>query len=254
MMGMGEAPVDWYLTSFAANFQSLYWEEGADEKVALACAMLDLEGHEIILDLACATGGRTLALSRLGFDVVGADPRPELLEVAGGEAEIEGLETGFFEVDPRAMEFDRQFDVVLSLGGGAFEHFGDDRQCVEAFEAASRALRPGGRLLMQLPNVLHVEAHLPERTWLLSGNAVELIEQCWNEPAHRLDGTRRSLIECEAPEHMEAFDFQRRLYTIEELADVFNLVGLRLGDVFDEQGRPCAPSDVERELFVEARR
>lgn len=253
-MGMGEAPADWYLTSFAANFQSLYWEEGADEKVALTRAMLGLEGHEIILDLACATGRRTLEFSRLGFDVVGADPCPELLEVAGGEAEIKGLETGFFEVDPREMEFDEQFDVVLSLGGGAFEHFDDDQQCLEAFEAASRALRPGGRLLMQIPNILHVEKHLPGRTWLCSGNAIELIEQYWNAPAHRLDGTRRSLIECEAPEDMETFDFQRRLYTIEELADIFNLVGLRLGDVFDEKGHYCAPCDVEQELFVEARR
>jgi SAM-dependent methyltransferase len=102
--------------------------------------MLELDGWERILDLACATGKRTLELCREGFDVIGIDVSSELLEVAGGEAERE-----------------------------------------------------------------------PE-------------------------------------------PFQLRLYTIEELAGIFEQVGLRLADVFDEHGRPCAPSDVERELYVEARR
>jgi 2-polyprenyl-3-methyl-5-hydroxy-6-metoxy-1,4-benzoquinol methylase len=254
MVGTGDAPVDWYLSSFAANFDSLYWEEGAHEKVELACAILALEGHEVILDLACATGRRTHELRRLGFDVAGADPRPELLEIAGGEAEIEGLEIGFFEIDTRELEFDGQFDVVLSLGGGAFEHYERDQQCFEAFEAAARALRRGGRLLMQIPNVLHVERHLPPRTWLRSPNATEVIQQFWNAPTHRLDGTRRSLIDCEAPEDMEPFDFQRRLYTIEELGEIFELVGLRLSDVYDEKGCPWGAGEDEQQLFVEARR
>lgn len=253
MVGTGNAPVDWYLTSFAADFRSLYWEEGAAEKIELARAILGIERHEVILDLACATGGRTHVLRKLGFDVVGADPRAELLEVAGGQATMDGLEIGYFEVDPREMVFERQFDVVLSLGGGAFEHFDDDRQCFEAFAAAGRALRPGGRLLMQIPNIVHVEAHLPSRTWVRSPYATELIDQHWNAPARRIDGTRRSLIDCEWPEEMEAFDFQRRLYTIEELAQIFDRIGLRFVEVYDEAGEAWKPSDAEQQLFVVAR-
>ena len=70
---------------------------------------------------------------------------------------------------------------------------------------------------------------------------------------HRLDGTRRSIVEFDAPEYAETVAFQRRLYTIEELAEVFEAVGLGLTDVYDEHGAPCAPSAVEQELYVEAR-
>jgi SAM-dependent methyltransferase len=251
-MGTSGIPVDWYRTSFAENFDSLFWEEGGEEKAELALGMLEPDGYERILDLACATGRRTLELSRQGFKVVGVDIRADLLEVAGCEAELEDLWPYFVEQDPRYMGFDREFDIVLSLGGGAFEHFDSDEENLRAFEAAARALRRGGRLLMQIPNVLHVEAHLPEKTWIPAGEAVELVEQRWNEPTRRIDGTRTSIVNCDA-EDAEPVPFQRRLYSVEELAEIFETVGLRLTDVFDEGGAPCAPTDAQQELYVEAR-
>lgn len=246
-------PVDWYRTSFAPNFDALYFEEGGEQKAELALEMLRPDGRERILDLACATGRRTLELCRRGFDVVGVDIRQELLEIAACEAEQLDLWPHFVEEDPRYLEFDAEFDLALSLGGGAFEHFDYDEENLRAFERAARALRPGGRLLMQTPNVLHVESHLPERTWLEGGNAIDLVEQYWNEPTRRLDGTRRSMLEREEPERAETVPFQRRLYSVEELAEIFEAVGLRLANVFDEHGEPCAPTDVQREIYVEAR-
>ena len=74
-----------------------------------------------------------------------------------------------------------------------------------------------------------------------------------NEPTRRLDGVKRTLMEFDPPQYCKPEPFQRRLYTIEELAEIFADVGLRLADVFDERGRPCAPSDAEQELYVEAR-
>jgi SAM-dependent methyltransferase len=215
--------------------------------------MLGPKGDERVLDLACATGRRTLELCRRGFDVVGVDIRADLLEVAGCEAEMLDLWPFFVEEDPRYLEFEREFDLVLSLGGGAFEHFEYDEENLRAFGAAARALRPKGRLLMQIPNVLHVEAHLPERVWIKEAEAVDLVEQEWNEGTRRIDGTRTSFLACEAPDEAEPEPFQRRLYTVEELAETFESVGLRLADVFDEDGAPCVPTDVQQQLYVEAR-
>jgi SAM-dependent methyltransferase len=246
-------PVDWYRTSFAAGAGALSFEHGGEESAQLALGMLELDGFERILDLACASGGRTLELCREGFDVIGIDVSGDLLEIAGAEAEEQDLLPWFYEEDPRYMEFERRFDVVLSLGGGAFEHFDSDEENLRAFERAARALRPGGRLLMQTPNVLHVEARLTPRTWFQDDETIELIEQHWNEPTHRLEGIRRTLVEFDPPSSSEPAPFQRRLYTIEELAEIFETVGLRLAEVFDEHGRPWSPGDAEQELYVEAR-
>ncbi|HEX5763704.1 MAG TPA: methyltransferase domain-containing protein [Solirubrobacterales bacterium] len=254
MWGGAKLPVDWYRSSVALDSSAMYWERGGEELARFAIRVLGLECHERILDLACGIGGRTNELCRLGFDVVGVDSSEWLLEAAAGEAEVQGLWPYFVEEDPRYIGFDSEFDVVLSLGGGALEHFDYDEENVRAFRAAARALRPGGRLLMQMPNVLYVEQQLPERTWVEEGESTSLIEQHWNAPTHRLDGVIRHLLAFEAPDDMgDPMPFQRRLYTIEELAEVFEAVGLRLADVFDEEGRPCVPDDGQQQLFVEAR-
>ena len=111
--------VDWYRTSFAADASALDFELGGEETAQLALGMLGPDGWERILDLACATGDRTLELCREGFDVIGVDVSANLLEVAGGEAELQDLLPWFYEEDPRYMSFEREFDVVHSLGGGA---------------------------------------------------------------------------------------------------------------------------------------
>lgn len=252
-MGAAAIPVDWYRTSFAENFQALYFEEEGEEKAELAMAMLRVERGARVLDLACATGRRTLELTRRGFEVIGVDIRAPLLEVAACEVERDDLWPWFVEEDPRYMDFEEEFDIVLSLGGGALEHFEYDEENLRAFEAAARALRRRGRLLMQIPNVLFVERHLPDTVRLTEGGAEDVIEQCWNAPTHRLDGVRTSRLDEDPNWPSDAVPFQRRLYTIEELAEIFEFLGLSLTNVFDEHGAPCAPSATEQELYVEAR-
>jgi hypothetical protein len=50
--------------------------------------------------------------------------------------------------------------------------------------------------------------------------------------------------------HVEA---QRRLYTVEELAAIFDSLGLRLNEVFGANGRPWKADAAEPEIYVEAR-
>jgi SAM-dependent methyltransferase len=250
-------PVDWYHTSLGEKFNALFFEEGGEEKVELALAMLKPDGGDRrVLDLACASGRRSLELSRRGFEVIGIDPQSCLLEAPSSEAQQEDLDTWFEVEDPRYMEYEAEFDLVLSLGGGAFEHFDYDEENLRAFRAAARALRIGGRLLMQLPNAVYVEERLPERTWLMGNGALELIDQEWDAATRRLAGARTSLLEEEHYDGRmaEHVTLQRRIYSVEELAEIFESVGLILNDVFDEHGAVCTPTDVQKEIYVEAER
>jgi SAM-dependent methyltransferase len=252
-MGMGNLPVDWYRSTFSGDTRTLFWEDGADEKVEMALAMLGLEGSERVLDLACTTGQRTLALSRRGFCAVGSDIGPQLLEIGGCEAVAEDIYPRFLESDPRELDFLREFDLVLSLGGGALGFFDDDDDDRRVFQRISQALRPGGRLLMQTPNVLYIEAQLPERTWVSSESTTLLVEQEWDGRAGRLEASVTALIEGETFEEVDPVPFRRRVYSVEELAQAFESVGMELADVFDEDGRRCAPAGCHQQVFVEAR-
>lgn len=230
------------------------WEGEVGEKVDLLLGMLAARAEERVLDLACATGGIAIELSRRGFSTIGVDPREDLLEIAGWEAEAADVWPYFFCEDPREVEFRGEFDLVLSVNGGAFGHRGDDAEDIRGFEAAARALRPGGRLLMQVPCLPHLEQRLPPRTWFTTGETMELIEAGWNAGTRRIEGAAVSVECAQELERREPHPFQRRVYSVEELAAIFERVGLRLLDVYDEHGKPCTPTVAQRELYVVAGR
>jgi len=254
-MQNGEVPSDWYRNSFSPDLLPIFWDEDVGEKVDVVLEMLRGTGDERVLDLACATGSYSVELSRRGFDVIGVEARGEMLEIADGEAHFRKADPYFHMLDPREMPFHHEFDWVLSVGGGAFGHFDYDHEDLAAFEAAARALRPSGRLLMQLPNVRHVEAHLPPRTWISTKGTVDLIDQYWNAGTRRIEATTLTLVKTGYGdlEYGGEASFQRRLYSVEELAEIFKTVGLYLTDVFDENGDRCVPTATQQEIFVEAR-
>lgn len=249
-----ELPATWYRTSFSENFSALFWEEGGDEKAQMIVDLLGLKPGDEILDLACGTGQRVLKLCGMGLPTTGVDPCGLLIEVGVGLADVEDPWTYFVEEDPIYIGYKEQFDVVLSVGGGAFEHYHYDEECERAIGAAADALRPNGRLLMQLPNSKYVLTQLPPRTWIRRENVIELIDQEWNPVIHRIGGTRTTLVECETPKSFDPISFQRRIYEIDELAVIFARNGLVIENIYDEFGQPCKPSNHQREIYIEARK
>lgn len=113
--------------------------------------MLDLASvspGQRVLDLACGRGEPSLrAARRVGpaGDVLGLDIAEPSLEVARRRAAQEGLAQARFEcLDiERADEAGTGFDVALSRWGVVAV-----REPVRALEAAARALKPGGRLVL----------------------------------------------------------------------------------------------------------
>jgi hypothetical protein len=78
--------------------------------------------------------------------VIGVDIRAELLEVAGGEADPECISPWFAEEDPRYLDYEAEFDVVLSLGGGAFEQRRTASTAPAAVAAFDQMLRRVGEV------------------------------------------------------------------------------------------------------------
>jgi hypothetical protein len=73
--------------------------------------------------------------------------------------------------------------------GTAPRYFETDEENHRTFEVISRALKSGGQNLIQVPNVLHMRAHLPQRSWIPSATMVELVEPRWNKKERYMEGT-----------------------------------------------------------------
>jgi len=250
-----EIPSDWYRRAFPPE-ETLKrpWADRTEAEVDRALAMLGAEGSERVLDLACGTGRHSLELARRGFAAVGVDISPDLLEVAEKDAAEQGLEASFVQADLRELDFEGEFDLVLSLNDGAVGYFETEEENLRTFEVVARALRPGGGHLMQLPNVLYAEAHLPQKTWIEGGSMIELIDHRWDAASRCLEGTTTPIHFGDVFEGVAPIPFRQRLYSVEELSEIYESVGMELANVFRGNGKPRPPKDTQFELFVAGRR
>lgn len=107
-----------------------------------------------ILDVGCGTGRHARALAALGHDVTGLDCSPGLLDVArrlAAPSAGAGVAPGrlwWVEADARDLDMRDEFDVALSLHGGAFGLGRLDADDEAVLRGIARALRPNGLLLL----------------------------------------------------------------------------------------------------------
>lgn len=254
MGSVAEVPPDWYRSGFPPETAQMPWADRTEMEVERALAMLKPAGGERVLDLACGTGRHSRELRRRGFEVVGVDISPELLEMAEQEAAAESLQISFMQADLRELELSEEFDLVLSLNDGAVGYFESDEENRRTFEVVARALRSGGGHLMQLPNVLHAEKSLPAKSWIVGESTLELSDHHWNAEDRYIEGSTVPIRFGEVFERYEEIPFRQRLYTVEELREIYDSVGMRLANTFSGSGKPRSPKPNQFEIFVEGRR
>lgn len=247
-----QIPQDWYATAFDGSTAEMAWTERTEGEINRALTMLRPEGGERVLDLACGTGRHSLELVRRGFSVVGSEISSELVEIARADAESQGLEATFIEGDLRELDFEDEFDIVLNLNDGAVGYFETDEENHRTFEVISRALKPGGRNLIQVPNVLYARARLPQRSWIPSENMVELVEHRWNKKDRYMEGAMIPLRFGETLEGLNGIEFRQRLYDVEELRGIYSSVGMTFERSFHGNGRPKEPTEAQFEIFASA--
>jgi SAM-dependent methyltransferase len=111
-----------------------------------------------VLDVACATGAQARLLARRGFEVVGVDLSPAMVDAAARYSSgVPFVCASALSLPFPGSSFDA---VVLSLA--LHEHPEDERQ--QMVSEALRALRPGGALVVaDYSEPEHPRWHLPWR-------------------------------------------------------------------------------------------
>ena len=132
---------DWFLDS---------WEDVTAEQMQRIVPLLRDHGAVRILDCACGTGLQVIALAKLGFDVIGSDLSPKMLEQAHERCVAEGMQLPLIEADIRTLRerVDETFDAVVCIGN-VLPHLDNDAEVITALENLHAALEPGGLLVLE---------------------------------------------------------------------------------------------------------
>lgn len=198
---------------------------------------LTLEPDADVLDVTCGPGLYAVELARRGAQVEGVDFGPAAVAYARDLARAEGVagRCNFVEADVRGHDFGRErFDAALLLYGqlAVFPR----REARQLLAAVAAALRPGGRLCVELLDQERVDRQ--ESAWWFTGEAalwgdapfLSLGERFWYE---------EEMLSCERyyTLHLETGEVDEILlcdqtYAVEEMVDMMRRAGFAAADVY----------------------
>lgn len=121
---------------------------------------------ERVLDIGCGTGHLTSRIAEAGAQATGIDSSPEMITSA--RANYPGID--FVVADAADFAFSEAFDAIFS---NAALHW--VKRAEEAVISMSRALRPGGRLIVEFGgrgNVQHIYTALEAAIFEVLGQSV----------------------------------------------------------------------------------
>jgi SAM-dependent methyltransferase len=135
----------------------------APAEAAAAWRRLGLKRGERVLDLACGTGRHSVELARRGAFVLGVDQSAAYLAQARRAAR--GLtRCRFARGDMRRLNFRGEFDAVINLWT-SFGYFRAPGEDLAVLKGVARALKPGGRFLIELVDHAWVRSRPSHRHW-----------------------------------------------------------------------------------------
>ena len=198
---------------------------------------LDLRPDAHLLDVTCGPGLYAVELARRGAHVMGVDFGPAAVAHARDLAKAEGVaeRCNFVEADVREVDFGRErFDAALFLYGqlAVFPR----EQAQDLLTRIAFALRPGGRLCVELLNQKRVDTE--ESTWWytdetgLWGDApyFSLGERFWYEE-EKLSCERYYTLNLDTGE-LDEIILCDQTYAVAEMAEMMRRAGVEIVEVF----------------------
>lgn len=244
-------------TGFAEVYDALMsdvnYERWADLYVALMNAF-GVRGGKVC-ECACGTGNLTLPLARRGFSMTGVDQSQDMLWIAAQKARGAGLAIPFVRQDMRELRLHRPMDAILATCDGV-NYLLTDEDAGAFFQAARRALRPGGGLFFdvstpyKLANVLGermICEDRPDITYLWQNSFSEktqLVDMHLCLFVKQPDGSYRRIDE----------EQRQRAHTIESLTHQLRLAGFDRVLVYGNSGLEPPREREQRWHFAALRR
>ncbi len=160
------------------------WLKHTDDEVSFIIEQCGLSKNNSILDIGCGMGRHSISLAEKGHTVIGVDNVQDLIEKGTQQANAKSLNNvSFIEDDCRAVNLDKEFDLVICLYDviGSYVTDMDNQGILKSIE---QHLKYGGFALISVMNyeftqniAKHTFSFSEEPNRLLQLNAATIMEK-----------------------------------------------------------------------------
>jgi 2-polyprenyl-3-methyl-5-hydroxy-6-metoxy-1,4-benzoquinol methylase len=200
------------------------------KQVGFMESSLGISRGDAVLDVGCGLGQHALEFARRGYLVVALDLALSMITRAAEEAQQHNLRINFLHKDIRDIGFEGTFDAILCVGT-TFGFF-DDEQNRGVLQRLAHALKPGGRLLLEVVNRDYVIGSQPNLVWFEGDGCVVMEESDFNFYSSRLNVKRTMMREDGRQTESE---YSVRLYSVHELGQLLKQAGFGIKEVSGQE-------------------
>ena len=213
------------------------------------------EERNLVVELGCGTGSFTQVLKKKGYDIMGIDLSPEMLDLARKKSAEEGLQIMYLEQDMRELDLYCTAGTIVSICD-SINYILEDEEIIDTFKLVNNFLYPKGIFIFDF-NTLHKYRDVIGDTTIAENR-----EDCsfiWDNYFHEQEHVNEYdlTIFARCDEEGELFrrsvetHFQRG-YTLDEMKSFVEEAGLVFISAIDADTHEAPDDDSER-IYIVAR-
>lgn len=197
-----------------------------------------------ILDLCCGIGRHSIGLAEKGYAVTGIDFNPDYIKKAQASSMTLRTRPTFLEGDMRRLPFANMFDAAICMWS-SFGYF-DEETDLGILKGLTKALKKGGRFLIEVASRDFIIRHFRERDWAKAGRGYVMERRVFYTDKSRMVTTW--IFAAEGRLIRKTSDM--RLYGLNELEALMARAGFRVSDRFGDLDRSRPGLETPRLMLV----
>jgi SAM-dependent methyltransferase len=255
---MQEPGTPWYIDFFKDDYLKVYatapgrsFTAARDlAETAFVERALSLKPGMELLDLCCGQGRHAVPLAGSGIRVTGLDLSPELLDLAANAASEAGVSLELVKADMREIPYQSRYDAVINMFT-AFGYLESDQEDQRVLHSVAHALKPGGRLLMDMLNREWVVRNYVQNDWHEGEDGTLFLEHRELDLLTSRNHVTFTIIPPQGPSRRGGHII--RLYTLTEMGAMLRAAGMEIEATYG--GFDSEPYTVaSRRMIIVARR
>lgn len=203
----------------------------------------------LVLDLGCGTGSLTTILSDLGYDMIGVDLSPEMLQIA--QDKRKGRDILYLCQDMREFELYGTVRAVVSVCDSV-NYLTENGDLTECFRLVNNYLDPSGLFIFDFNTLYKYRDVIGETTIAENREEASFIWENYFDEEEQLNEYELTIFAKEGNGLYRKFEevHLQRGYTLSQMKEALKSAGMEFVDAFDSDTLKEPTDESERILVI----